>query len=109
MPATRITNSWPIARTASTDVWAAMLEKFCTVRNTGLRRLNIRMRSNRMMPGPSLMSVRAHLSDLSEFRIDRGPVIRPSMELMPPSRPYGENRKILLFMIAVRPSTSLVA
>jgi hypothetical protein len=46
-----------------------------------------------MMPGPSLMSVRAHRSDLSEFRIDRGPVIRPSMELMPFSRCYGEDRR----------------
>jgi len=71
MPATRNTNTWPIARTASTDVWAAMLEKFCTVMNTGLRRLNIRMRSNRMMPGPSLMNRRAHRSNLSEFKIVR--------------------------------------
>jgi len=93
MPATRNTNTWPIARTASTDVWAAMLEKFCTVMNTGLRRLNIRMRSNRMMPGPSLMNRRAHRSDLSEFTIVRGPVTRPSSrELMPSPGCYGEGR-----------------
>src|SRR5215218_2617136 len=65
IPATRITKSWPMARTARTEVWTITLEMFAPVKNTGLRSVMARTRSNRMMAGPNLMIDKLRRMDLS--------------------------------------------